>query len=308
MKSIQVLMSTYNGEKYLREQIDSIMMQDCEKKGVARLRLFIRDDGSKDGTTEILAEYARRYPGQISWYQGENRGVIQSFFELIKKSDDGADYYALADQDDYWLENKLRVGIEALEALPAGKKPYLYCCKTKPVDEKLQELKSQIKHPPMRPGFANALVENIVPGCTSVMNSVMRDMVKKNSPRYTVMHDWWLYLVASCFGKVVYDEKPYIYYRQHGGNQVGSNVSVWREFKDRLQRFQGNRRNISHQLEEFVRIYGGRKSSRVALAQELLASRKSFRRRWRLVRSGIIYRQRKNDNRIFKLILLLGSF
>ena len=308
MKTIQVLMSTYNGEKYLREQIDSILMQDCEKKGVAKLRLLIRDDGSKDSTREILAEYASRYPGQVSWYQGENKGVIQSFFDLIKKSDDGIDYYALADQDDYWLENKLRVGMEALEALPAGKKPYLYCCKTKPVDEELRELKSQIKRPPMRPGFANALVENIVPGCTTVMNSALRNMVKKNSPKYTVMHDWWLYLVASCFGRVVYDEDSYICYRQHGGNQVGSNVSKWRELMDRVQRFQGNRRNISHQLEEFLRIYGGYKSSRIALAQELLASRKSFPKRWKLVHSGIIYRQRKNDNRIFKIILLWGSF
>ena len=112
MKSIQVLMSTYNGEKYLREQIDSIMMQDCEKKGVAKLCLLVRDDGSEDRTTEILAEYARRYPEQISWYQGKNKGVIQSFFDLIKRSDDGVDYYAFADQDDYWLENKLRVGID----------------------------------------------------------------------------------------------------------------------------------------------------------------------------------------------------
>lgn len=308
MKKIQVLMSTYNGEKYLREQIDSIMMQDCERKGVAKLCLLIRDDGSKDSTREILAEYASRYPEQISWYQGENKGVIGSFFDLIKQSDDGADYYALADQDDYWLESKLRVGIEALEALPSGKKPCLYCCKTKPVDEKLRELKSQIKRPAMRPGFANALVENIVPGCTTVMNSVLRNMVKKNSPKYTVMHDWWLYLVASCFGRVVYDEASYIYYRQHGGNQVGSSLSKWRELVDRIQQFQKKRRMVSYQLEEFVRIYGENKSSRLVLAQELLASRKSFRRRWKLVRSGIIYRQRKNDDRIFKLILLLGGF
>lgn len=308
MKSIQVLMSTYNGEKYLREQLDSIMAQDCEKKGIARLRLLVRDDGSKDNTIKILAEYAGRYPGKISWYQGENRGVIQSFFDLVKQSDDEADYYALADQDDYWLKSKLRVGIEALEDLPPEKKPHLYCCRPKPVDEKLRELPSQIKRPAMRPDFANALVENIVAGCTIVMNPVLRDMVKKNSPRYTVMHDWWFYLVASCFGRVVYDEKPYIYYRQHGGNQVGSNVSRWVELKDRMHRFRGNRRNISRQLGEFVRIYQRCQGSELALAQELLASRKSLRKRWRLVRSGTIYRQRKNDNRIFKLILLSGSF
>ena len=107
-------MSTYNGKDYLREQIDSILSQDCEEKADVKLKLLIRDDGSKDGTQEILRKYAAKYPDQVNWYQGENIGVIKSFFDLIEKSDEKADYYAFSDQDDYWHKEKLRAGIEKI--------------------------------------------------------------------------------------------------------------------------------------------------------------------------------------------------
>ena len=87
-KVIQVLMSTYNGDEYLKEQIDSILAQDCEKKAGTKLKLLIRDDGSKDGTQKILGEYAKKYPETIEWYQGQNVGVIKSFFDLVVKSDE----------------------------------------------------------------------------------------------------------------------------------------------------------------------------------------------------------------------------
>lgn len=110
-------MSTYNGKDYLREQIDSILSQDCEEKADVKLKLLIRDDGSKDGTQEILRKYAAKYPDQVSWYQGENIGVIKSFFDLIEKSDEKADYYAFSDQDDYWHKEKLRAGIEKIKEM-----------------------------------------------------------------------------------------------------------------------------------------------------------------------------------------------
>lgn len=322
MKIIQVLMSTYNGEKYLREQIESILAQDCHM--LAEVRLLVRDDGSTDATRSILEEYAGRYPGQVQWYQGENKGVINSFFDLIIHSDSEASYYALADQDDYWNQDKLSSGITALNSMEGEGHPKLYCCRPLLVDEELTPLVSEIKRPPMRPSFCNALVENIVTGCTVVMNPTLRDMVSEKPPQFTVMHDWWLYLVAGCFGDIYYDETPHICYRQHGGNAVGTNVSRWKELKDRVRRFRGNRRNISRQVSEFLRLYGDRKPSGdgngdsrcskpeaeryLALARRLVDSRKSLGRRIRLVKSGVIYRQRRGDDRIFRLILLSGSF
>ena len=103
MNTIQVLMSTYNGEKYICEQIDSIIAQDCGYKGIANVKLLIRDDGSSDKTREILESYASKYPEIIRWYHGGNKGVIKSFFDLLENSDDEADYYAFADQDDNWM-------------------------------------------------------------------------------------------------------------------------------------------------------------------------------------------------------------
>ena len=141
-KVIQVLMSTYNGDEYLKEQIDSILAQDCEKKAGTKLKLLIRDDGSKDGTQKILGEYAKKYPETIEWYQGQNVGVIKSFFDLVVKSDEKADYYAFSDQDDYWHKDKLSAGITNIDKMSKEidtKKnmPLLYCCSPRLVDENL---------------------------------------------------------------------------------------------------------------------------------------------------------------------------
>lgn len=151
LDKIQILMSTYNGERYLKEQLDSILEQDCKDKGI-ECTLLVRDDGSKDGTQKILEEYAKKYSTQIEWYQGENKGVIQSFFELLQRADDTASYYAFADQDDFWMPDKISSGISSIQKLEQKEdsRPYLYCCKPMPVNEKLEELDSQIKRPVMR--------------------------------------------------------------------------------------------------------------------------------------------------------------
>lgn len=321
MKKIQILMSTYNGTKYLKEQIDSILKQDCEELGIARFSLFVRDDGSVDGTQKILQEYEKKYPERICWVQGKNQGVICSFFELLKNADENADYYAFSDQDDYWMPDKLSSGIRYLEKVKDSERPNLYCCRPKLVDERLQELPEGIKRPPVRPAFENALIENVVTGCTIVMNQMLRKMIIMDLPQFTPMHDRWLYLVASCFGNVIYDETSHICYRQHGGNVVGTSSSPIAELKERLSRFGGKRHDISRQTNEFLRIYGDLSKenlkqykedqevhARLQLARNLADARHSVFSRAKLVKSNRLYRQRKNDNRIFKLLILLGSY
>ena len=308
MKTLQILMSTYNGAEYIREQLDSLLEQDCEKYAKASFQIQIRDDGSVDGTQDILEEYAVRYPGKLHWYQGENVGVIRSFFELLSRADE-ADYYAFSDQDDYWMPDKMTSAIERLETM-TKEKPALYCCRPKLVDQKLQPLTSEIERPPMRPGFCNAMIENIVTGCTAVFNRVMRDMIAMELPQFTVMHDWWLYLTAVCFGEIYYDETPHICYRQHQGNVLGTKTKRMDEWKMRLKRFRGNRGNISHQLEEFVRIFGQTEpdNENIKLAVKFLEVRKSFVARSRFLKESGIYRQRPEDDRIFHIILLLGNY
>ena len=319
-------MSTYNGKDYLREQIDSILAQNCKEKMGVDLKLFIRDDGSKDGTQKILDEYAEKYPDKISWYQGENIGVIKSFFELIEKSDVKAEYYAFSDQDDYWHKEKLSAGIEQIKSMTNDdvKEPLLYCCSQLLVDENLKEIDNTMTRKEKRASFENAVVENIVTGCTIVMNKTLRDMAKAYPPKFTVMHDWWFYLLASCYGKVYYDKNQYISYRQHGTNTVGYNTSKVKEFKDRVKRFRGNRQNITKQLSEFIRIYKLYKKEddntlffndavkrKIRLAYELVKYSKKVKyvpKRAAILKKTGIYRQRKIDNIIFQIILLSGSY
>ncbi len=322
MKKLQIIMSTYNGNKYIREQLDSILNQDCQEFQMTDLSILVRDDGSTDGTQDILQEYASKYPQQIQWYQGENCGVIQSFFDLVTKVDADTDYLAFSDQDDYWMPEKMTRGIEMVELMEQEsgeqKLPYLYCCRPKLVDEKLQMLHSEIKRPPMRPGFGNALVENIATGCTMVMNRTLYQMARNGLPEFTVMHDWWFYLISTCFGKCFYDETPYICYRQHGGNVLGSNVSRIKELQDRLRRFKGNRNNLSRQINCFLEHFGDVSElditisedakKHLQLAQELLNSKQSLTKRMALVHRHEIYRQRTQDDRIFRWILRWGSF
>ena len=320
MKKLQILMSTYNGKAYLREQLDSVLQQDCKQKGLVKLQLLVRDDGSKDGTQKILQEYAVRYPQEVRWYQGENCGVIQSFFELMKKTEK-ADFYAFSDQDDFWMPDKMSSAIQIIEKY--GKtRPFLYCCRPKLVDAELNAITSAMKRPAMRPSFGNALLENIVTGCTAVMNEELRALVAVRFPQFTVMHDRWFYLAASCFGRVYYDETPHICYRQHGGNLVGVNSGRWKEFYGRLRLFWGKRHDISRQAEEFIKIFGAlperedlkeyrgdaKSASCLKLAKELVEGRKGFSKRLRLVKGKRLFRQRSMDDFIFRMLILLGIY
>lgn len=321
MKKIQVLMSTYNGAEYLGDQLDSILGQDCEEQGIAQLSIFIRDDGSSDGTQRILEEYEKKHPDQVRWVQGKNRGVIKSFFELLQKADENADYFAFSDQDDYWMADKLSSGIHLMEKVGEEGIPVLYCCRPKLTDEHLEELTGNIKRPPIYPSFGNALIENVVTGCTAILNQALRKLVIAELPEFTAMHDRWFYLVASCFGVVVYDETPHICYRQHGGNVVGTKSGRFAELKERLSRFWGKRHDISRQTEEFLRIFGNlskenlqqfrsenKVSENLMLAENLMAARHSFGKRLNLVRGKRLRRQRKYDNKVFKVLILLGIY
>lgn len=337
VEKLQILMSTYNGKKYLREQLDSILAQDCEEKGTASLSLLVRDDGSTDGTQAVLGEYSEKYPGKISWYQGVNTGVIKSFFDLLANAGE-ADYYALADQDDYWFAGKMDAGIRKIRQMDRHwetEAPLLYCCRPALVDEKLKPLAVNVDNPVMRPGFGNALVENIVTGCTTVFNNKMRQMLILKVPEHATMHDRWMYLIATCFGSIYYDEKPYIYYRQHGGNAVGKNTEKFSELIYRIKKIKKDSQSSSRQAVEFLQVfkgvsrdilsrdkedktgnkatdggllYGRCIKSRLYLLKIFIKGKKSIKSRIKLLKTGKLYRQRKLDNRIFKLLILLNLY
>jgi len=225
MNKVTVLLSSYNGETYLEEQLDSIIAQKDVRTGI-----LVRDDGSTDGTCDILDRWQQK--GDLRWYRGENMGPARSFMELLRQAGDSC-YYAFSDQDDYWLPDKLKTAVDRLEGY--DKRPALYFCQTELVDRNLNRVNSVIIHP--RLTFGESLVYQFVGGCTMVMNGALRDIILKYEPKYLSMHDVWIYDVAQAIGAhVVFDHIPHILYRQHGGNVTGQTTSVMTEWKHRTGR------------------------------------------------------------------------
>lgn len=291
---VQILMSTYNGEKYIKKQLDSIMKQDIP------VSLYIRDDGSSDKTVDIIKEYESRYDN-ISHTEGKNIGVVKSFFELFKEVSDDADYIALADQDDIWFTDKVRRAVKALLKNKQDK-PLLYCAEQTLIDADDNELKVNMMTVHKRPGFGNAVVENIATGCTCVFNRSMLMLLKAYQPEYTIMHDWWIYMLATSMGEVIYDEKPCMYYRQHGNNTMGSRTNYIEEFKERVKRYSANYGKLYRQLECFDKAGYKISNENKYIADMVLSYKKSFAMRLKCIFSNKIYRQRMLDNIIFKML------
>ncbi|MFB6317647.1 glycosyltransferase family 2 protein [Saccharicrinis sp. FJH54] len=230
MVKVLVLMSTYNGSRYLKQQLDSILsQQDVE------IYCLIRDDGSTDATLEILNTYKRKN-AHIEIFTGNNIGYKQSFFELINKAGK-FDYYAFSDQDDLWLNNKLYV---ATEKIKSSEIPTLYFSNCYLTDENL--VKTGLLHPSGKvkvPEQEMAITQGFVHGCTMVVNYASMKIIKSNIPKITVAHDYWIPLLHVYLGKIVYDPEPCILYRQHQTNVFGVNKSIYtiittkfRELKD----------------------------------------------------------------------------
>lgn len=305
MKEVQVLLSSYNGEKYIREQIDSILAQE----NVA-VKLLVRDDGSMDKTVEILKAYEEANDNIWVLY-GENLGVIHSFFTLIEEAEE-AEFTAFADQDDVWLPEKLFRAVSALEE-QKSELPLVYCSAKQLVDEQLNPLSQALHYNNVRPAFGNALVENMCTGCTCVINREMLQLLKGRTPDFTVMHDFWIYLVGSCFGRVLYDKESYILYRQHSGNELGAASSLLENYKRRIKNFKKHRGQLTRQAGELLRLYGKELSgddkkltANRTLAEELVQAKKDKKIRRKLVKEGKVFRQRKSDDGIMKVLLYFG--
>jgi len=300
---VQVLLSSYNGENYIREQLDSILSQQTA------VELLIRDDGSTDSTPDILREYAEKH-SNIQVLYGENVGVIQSFFALLQAADSTSPYIALADQDDVWLPEKLARAQEMLakqEQQSGASLPLVYCSAKKLVDEKLQPLPNGIHYPEVHPEFGNALVENMCTGCTCVFNGDLLRLLQGKVPEFTIMHDFWIYLVGTCFGKAIYDEESYVLYRQHGNNELGEASSLFENYKKRIRNFKKHRWQLSRQAESLLKCYGdSMPEENKSLVQRFIAARKHLGAGKDLIKEKAIFRQRKSDQKIMELLLWLG--
>lgn len=247
---IAILLSTYNGSRFLNEQLASIHRQT----GVD-WQLWIRDDGSTDQTLSILKNAVSQDPRLHLVSDQSNLGAAGSYLELMSSVGD-AELYAFCDQDDVWDPDKLDRAKRALA--PYADRPALYCTRQRRVDCDLKPI-GLSRRPKRAPSFANALVENIVTGCTAVLNRPALELLRQRlpNPGQVIMHDWWGYLVIAAFGTVIYDPQPSLAYRQHDSNTFGERqgMAYWWE---RFTRVWVEWRNypLPRQLEEFKRLWG----------------------------------------------------
>lgn len=291
-EKVQILLSSYQGEQFLKEQLDSLLKQSWKN-----LEILIRDDGSTDGTRKILEDYSGKYE-HIKYFPGENIGVTKSFFELLKKSD--AAYVAFCDQDDIWLEHKVEAAVRKLKKETG---PALYCGNKILVDRSLSPMKKQSRRS-LKPGFGNAVVECICTGCTAVMNRELADILTARLPEYAILHDWWTYLAASYTGKVIFDPHPYILYRQHEGNVVGAKGGFWGEVQSKAAYLKKSRGKLKRQLSEFARLYQG-DSKKDRLVRQILAA-EHFPGRLQIICNRKMYRQSALDEVIMRILFLIN--
>ena len=209
-----VLMSTYNGQQYLKEQIQCIFDQTYAGK----ITILVRDDGSKDDTLPILEGYTQTENRKIKLIKGQNLGPQKSFLELIRLADP-ADYYFFADQDDIWDLDKIEIAVNAMadsESVPAS-----YCSNFRHSDMDLNIYDSAaIKQ---TPNFSplSIIFYNKIPGCVMGLNRALMDKLKQLQLDDVMMHDSMALAYAALTGNVIYDPQPRITHRIHRDNVVG---------------------------------------------------------------------------------------
>ena len=223
---IAILMSTYNGEKYIRQQIESVLAQ----QGDFTLDLWVRDDGSSDGTLQILQAY--QDAGKLRWYAGENLKPAHSFWDLLLHCE-GYDYYAFADQDDVWLPGKLQAAVASI-ADKCG--PALACANAELVDADLKSLGRNVYLDPPPMDLETLSIAGGILGCTMVVNRALAQLVQSRPvPDVMVMHDFYIALVCRLAGgNLQFDMTPRMLYRQHGNNVVGASKNKLSALADRL--------------------------------------------------------------------------
>lgn len=238
LEKIDVLMATYNGEKYIETQIQSLLNQTDQN-----FCLYICDDHSKDNTKAIIEKYAKDYPEKIKIIVSEkNLGAIQNFSFLLNHSmnHSKADYVMFADQDDIWMKDKIEKSLakmKHLEKVHGKDLPLLVHTDLTVVDQNLNILgQSFWKYTHLKPFSFHTtnrfLVQNVVTGCTMMLNRQLCQL-SLPVPNEALMHDWWIALTAATFGKIGIVNEPTILYRQHGSNTLGAKkFKLFKTLKD----------------------------------------------------------------------------
>lgn len=293
MSRVVILMSTYNGEKYLKEQIDSILEQTAED---IKIDLLVRDDGSKDGTLEILENY--KNDGKLNWYSGGNLGPQKSFWDLLKKSPD-ADYYSFADQDDVWLKDKIKRAVEAISKIKNQEQPILYCSDASVTNEKLDVVQEKMMKK-VWTDFEHSMVYSIASGNTFVFNKKAKELLIRYdmNKEYPLIHDWLAHKIIVMFGEIIFDSEPSLLYRQHGLNAIGSETNLVKDFTTRAIRYlKTSDCERSKVAQSLLNTYGDEMSDEQRRLMTLFASYKNDKKAKKyLIKTNIFHTNTMRDN------------
>jgi len=235
---ISILMTTYNGEKFVSEQIDSLLNQTNQN-----FKLFINDDASDDSTFSLISKYMQENPDRIIVSQNKvNSGSAKSnFIKMMVSGEYKNDYVMLCDQDDVWLPDKIEVSLAKMLEMETefGKDtPILVHTDLTVVNDALEVISNSFRRS-INVNFAktklkNQVVQSMVTGCTVMYNRALAELLTE-IPSYIAMHDWWLTINASAFGKVVAIDRQTVLYRQHSKNEIGAkDVRSIRYKKERI--------------------------------------------------------------------------
>lgn len=303
-------MSTYNPNlSYLKEQIDSLLCQDI---GIDKYDIIIRDDGSSDD--EVLS-YLKLLPdnhSNVSVFFGDNIGVFGSFWALIEDAyKRGYNYISLSDQDDIALPHKLSSAIKILQNEDQSL-PLLFFSQMTYVNEHLEKQGVPFMNQKVL-GFKNALFESSINGNLMVINRKACKIAVSKKPHAFYMHDWWIYLCVSAFGKVLFSSDSTLLYRQHSNNVIGGSQSFLDVMKRRLKRFSeysDRTYPVFKQGKEFYDLFGTLlNDNKKRLLLELINSKRSFlnRIKYSLSRGNFI-RMTTFDNVLVRILILANKY
>ena len=305
-EDIAVLLSSYNGENFVAQQLESILNQKTNYS----FKIFVRDDGSKDTTLRILKKFSLNHKN-IEIIAGKNKGYVASFFELLKISYlQGYSWFAFSDQDDYWLPNKLQDAVDKIK--PYDHEPVLYGSKSLVTDEKLLSTGKTTQTKKKNINFYNTAIQNILPGHGQVINKRLAKIILKYTGNTAQIYsqDLWISTVASVTGKVIFDDQPHTLYRMHSGNQLGYGKGKIQWILDHISRLRQKESNkIAKQLNYFIKCYFSFLSlEEKEEMKKFFSSQKHVMNRILYATHTRLYRQRKSETQIFKLLYILGFY
>ncbi|GIW27382.1 MAG: glycosyl transferase [Meiothermus sp.] len=255
---VEILLATFNGARYLQDQLDSLGAQTY-----SNWSLIVRDDGSTDSTRDILKTYSQSFPGRVRIIEDSDKGLGAkgNFARLLEYA--SAPYVMFCDQDDIWLPNKIELLLHRMleaEAHWGSGVPLLIHSDLEVVNHDLSVIansfwKYQYLEPTSGQGLNTLLVQNTVTGCATIINRALYRMALP-IPQEAIMHDWWLALVGSAFGRVELVPQPTVRYRQHDSNSIGAKRWGWGTMFSKAKKVRGIIEKTQRQARAFTERFG----------------------------------------------------